>query len=78
MLTFKLMQNEKQKKTLLTCNCLTVTRHFVMCSTDPSLRKKERCFPLKMRLITFISCSESYLCSAREEGTSLHSSDSLP
>lgn len=70
------MRNENQKKTLLTCNCLTVTCHFVMCSTDP-LRKKEHCFPLKMRLITFISCSEGYLCSAREEGTSLHSSDSL-
>lgn len=45
-----------------------------MCSTDPSLRKKEHCFPLKMRLITFISCSEGYWSSAREEGTSLHSS----
>lgn len=71
------MQNEKQKKTLLTWNCFTVTCHFVMCSTDPSLRKREHCFPPKMRWITFISCSEDYLCSAREEGTSLHSSDSL-
>lgn len=70
------MHNKKQEKTLLTL--LTVTCHFVMCSTDPSLRKREHCFPLKMGLITFISCSEGYLCSAKVEGTSLHLSDSLP
>lgn len=43
-----------------------------------SLFEEERAlFSSKNEIDNFDRCSEGYLCSAREEGTSLHSSDSL-